>query len=353
MFTIFLSKAQKAHIQVYEKLVSSTYVKQIRALLRANKVGVVYQTTKLGFVSDQKYPQLHKISEHVSDQEIDEINSATKQAVYSQLYKEFAPQAPNYIARIIAPEITHLDGLKELLTLQLFSEQAHILIIGDHGADHVQIVRQSTQLHPQGLFCPVKALYKEKQQLKALLTNADEGVVTIIDYELLDAQDRKTIEQTITRQYIQKGPHRHDVRAQLLGVSSPVGKQFVGSMLSTLKNQLPKHREFFSLQVCIRLKTKHPNSFEPKTVSIEQKEFIRDYILYAQSTIVDFPAPLQETVVKWVSQYDDSQKIIEKHPLLAKTIILLAKGRARTELRKVVTKKDVEQVCALLETIFE
>ncbi len=374
-----LSKKKREDLASIGKFLEKSDLKEVKHLLRHEKVGVSYQTLKVSkkLIEDALFPSINPAmedSEIIAKSKI--WNDCIEQQVREKKYLDFSTVAKEKIKDFIAPHIVGMDVVKKAAQLQLFAtDKTHILLLGDPGTGKTDILRSVNDLAPIASFglgsgtsgVGLTAAVKGKEITIGLLPMADNGICCIDELNLMKTRDRGSLLNAMEKGFVtydKANNHlRFDARISVLATANPKGDKFVGRKPDIWLKQIPFdpalltrfHLVFFirkpNQQEFIDI-AKKIVSDRQKNLEINDELFIKDYIEYAHMIDVKFDEKLKKDIIEFASKLkiDEDEFLVDIGPRIILGIMRLAKASARIELRNVVDKTDLETVFEIIKT---
>ncbi len=367
-----LSKKESGYISELGKYLEPKDLKKIKNLLKNKKIGVSFSnlgiSEKIG--DDALFPQLNLA---IEDNELqlfaDKTNKEIEEKAKRKAFRLFSEKARKTIKEFIAPNIFGLELAKEAAALQLFAtEPVHILLLGDPGTGKTDILRSASNLHPITSFglgsgaskAGLSAAVIGNEVIKGLLPMANNGICCIDELNLMKKTDYAALYSAMEKGFITYDKaNKHfqlDAKIRIIATSNPKGDRFVGNIISILKQQIPFDSALltrFHLVFLIRRPglerftqiTEKIVQDDKVKVSIKDMEFIKGYVEFAEQVNVEFPKELENQVVNFSTELkkDEKKYLIEVSPRIVIGLMRLAKAAARMELRKTVTKEDIDK----------
>ena len=367
-----LSKKESGYISELDKYLEPRDLRKIKNLLKNKKIGVSFSnlgiSEKIG--EDISFPQLNLA---VEDDElqlfINKINKEIHEKVMRKTFRSFSEKAKHTIKKYIAPNIFGLELAKEAAALQLFAtDPVHILLLGDPGTGKTDILKSVSMLHPVTSFglgsgaskAGLSAAVIGNEIIMGLLPMVHNGICCIDELNLMKKTDYAALYSAMEKGFITYDKaNKHfqlDAHVRIIATSNPKGDRFVGNIIEILKKQIPFdsalltrfHLVFLirrpGLERFARITEKIVQDDKVK-VSIKDMEFIKDYVDFAEQVDVEFPKELEKQVVEFSTELkkDEKKYLIEISPRIVIGLIRLSKAAARMELRKTVTKEDIDK----------
>jgi len=367
-----LSKKESGYMSELNKYLEPKDLKRIKNLLKNKKIGVSFSSLgiseKIG--DDISLPQLNLALE---DNELqlfaEKINKGIEEKAKRKAFRLFSEKARKTIKEFIAPNIFGLELAKEAAALQLFAtEPVHILLLGDPGTGKTDILRSASKLHPITSFglgsgaskAGLSATVRGNEIIRGLLPMANDGICCIDELNLMKKTDYAALYSAMEKGFITYDKaNKHfqlDAKVRVIATSNPKGDRFVGNIISILKQQIPFDSALltrFHLVFLIRKPglerfariTKKIVQNDKMKVNINDMEFIKDYVDFAEQVDVEFPKEFEKQVVDFSTELKKNEKkyLIEISPRMVIGLMRLAKAAARMELRKTVTKEDIDK----------
>ena len=365
------SKKEKGYISELDKYLELRDLKRIKNLLKNKKIGVSFSSLgiseKIG--DDVLFPQLNlALEDNELQLFVEKTNNEIEEKLKRKTFRLFSEKAKT-IKEFIAPNIFGMELIKEAAALQLFAtEPVHILLLGDPGTGKTDILRSASKLHPITSFglgsgaskAGLSAAVKGNEIIKGLLPMANEGICCIDELNLMKRTDYAALYSAMEKGFITYDKaNKHfqlDAKVRVIATSNPKGDRFVGNIISILKQQIPFDSALltrFHLVFLIRKPglerfakiTEKIVRDDKMKVNIKDMEFIKDYVDFAEQVDVEFPKELEKQVVDFSTELkkDEKKYLIEISPRIVIGLMRLAKAAARMELRKTVTKEDVDK----------
>lgn len=365
------SKKEKGYMSELDKYLEPKDLKKIKNLLKNKKIGVSFSSLgiseKIG--DDVLFPQLNlALEDNELQLFVEKTNNEIEEKLKRKTFRLFSEKAKT-IKEFIAPNIFGMELIKEAAALQLFAtEPVHILLLGDPGTGKTDILRSASKLHPITSFglgsgaskAGLSAAVKGNEIIKGLLPMANEGICCIDELNLMKRTDYAALYSAMEKGFITYDKaNKHfqlDAKVRVIATSNPKGDRFVGNIISILKQQIPFDSALltrFHLVFLIRKPglerfakiTEKIVRDDKMKVNIKDMEFIKDYVDFAEQVDVEFPKELEKQVVDFSTELkkDEKKYLIEISPRIVIGLMRLAKAAARMELRKTVTKEDVDK----------
>jgi DNA replicative helicase MCM subunit Mcm2 (Cdc46/Mcm family) len=331
-------------------------------------------TTRL--LPETHYPLIKLKKGNESYQEfVDTVNATVEATVREERIEEFSKISTSFLAQHLAPHILGLDHVKQAVVLQLaMRDRFHILLLGDPGTGKTDILRSACDFAPIHSFGLGSGASKAglgvsvvgKEVRPGILVQAHGGVCCIDELNLMKADDRAALYNAMEKGFVSydKGTLHQQFPAdiRLLATANPKGDQFRGADAATLRKQLPFEAALlsrFHMVFIIRRPdlrafkeiSMHTLRGEAKPLSIEDRQFIHEYLNRAQRLEVHIPPQLEEQLVTAVTKYKKTERtlLIDVTPRLTKGLAHLARASAALELRTEVTSIDVQRAVQLLD----
>jgi len=242
---------------------------------------------------------------------IDNVNEKVRQGVWQEQLKEFSKHAKNFIEHNLAPEITNLGNIKEVLALQLTADRFHVLLQGEAAE---QLARAAASLSPKAMLGGAGDVLPDKD--KSILAKTDQGLCCL----LLDSL--KPGARTALYEAMEHGFVSHDWGIQHERLPAAT------SVLVATKKAKAFDRTFLS-RFHLVLDTKGVKREKAKPLSTKDVQFVQRYLAAAKQLQPKVSDELEEGL---------------KTPLAEKLTIAAAK----LELREEVLRRDVEEAASVL-----
>lgn len=372
-----LSKKNQAKIAYVEEIIGADNTKQLTYLYKTSKIDIIYsrQGVSPALFPDKVFPEVRCRSR---DKEVVEfvksVNSEVIKKIQSLSFKEFSATAYERILGCISPNIYGLEYVKQAVLLQLFSsEPVHILLLGDPGTGKTDILRSISELHPITSFglgsgtsgAGLGVMVKGEEVIKGLLPRANNGICCIDELNLMKREDYAYLYSAMEKGFITYNKAdknlRFEASIRVLATANPKGDKFVGRMVDTLKQQLPFQQALLSrFHIVFLIRKPSTEGFihitkkiiddQKSRVNKKDREFIKEYVEYAESISCEFPKEFKEDVVDFVHDLKSREEtfLIELSPRIVIGFVRLCKARARLFLRNKVTKEDVDAIRSLV-----
>jgi len=200
---------------------------------------------------------------------------------------------------------------------------------------------------------------------KGLLPMANGGLAAIDELNLMKRVDRANLYSAMDKGFVgydKIGGHlKVDAKISVLAGANPVGGKF-NRTLEKIRRQLPFDPALlqrFHLMFFIRPPdvarfgqiTRKIVKDEKVKVREEDIEFVKDYIKYCESIIVNFPKEFENNVTEFVEYIKrrEYRYLVEISPRLVIGLIRLIKASARMELRENVEQRDLDRAKEILK----
>ncbi len=367
---------KRANFNVIKEILDKQDLKKIKNLLKDKSISFAQTQIGTSYVADAPFPT---IDPSVADKQVTDFTELMNKTISSyfkiRAFHEFAPNAREVILKKIANNITGLDKVKEAALLQLFSEQLHILLLGDPGVGKSDIIRAVQDVAPISSFglgsgtssAGLAVTKKGNEMLPGLLPLAHEGIAIIDELNLMKSEDRASLYNAMEKGFVtydKAGQHRtFDAKVNVLASANPKKDKFIGVRVEDLKNQVPFdsalvtrfHLVFlikrpgvvqFS-EIAKKIAEQSKNKTNPRNL-----QFIKDYVDYAKTIDVEFPKNFQKEVVEFSKELKQNENnyLVEISPRMIIGLIRLAKASARVDLRNKVEKHDLEKAKDIIKT---
>jgi replicative DNA helicase Mcm len=306
---------------------------------------------------------------------VTEANQQIQKKFFKKQYNVFAKDAPQRVAKLIAPHIVGHDIIKRAVALQLFAtDPIHVLLLGDPAIGKTDILRSAADYHPissyglgsgmSGVGLAVTVIGDVIEP--GLLPQADQGIACIDELNLLKETSRGALYNAMEKGFItynKKGKHlRLDASVRVLATANPKGDKFKGKTLVELRKQIPFDQALLSRFHLVFL-VKKPDTYQflkiadkilkhkDESIGIADREFLKSYICHAEQIDVDLPEVYHKEIVEFVHSLKKKEKgsLLDISPRLVVGIKRLVKARARMCLRKKVTQQDINEIKTIIE----
>ena len=371
-----LMGANRANFKVLEDILEKEDAKKVKKLLKENQISFSQSRIGTNLVYDEIFPilELSVMEKPVADF-VELMNKQIDYHFKSKSFKEFVEGAKKTILSNIAPNITGLDIVKEAALLQLFSEQLHILLLGDPGIGKSDIMKSITDIAPISSFglgsgtssAGLAVTIKGNTIMPGLLPMAHEGIAIIDELNLMKSEDRASLYNAMEKGFItyDKGGNHNvfDAKINILAAANPIKDKFIGVKLEDLKKQIPFDSAMITrFHLVFLIKTPGVTQFseiarriveqDKKKMNEKDLNFIKEYIDFAKQIKVDFPKEFQKEVVEFSRELKEKEKnfVVEVSPRMILGLVRLAKASARVELRNKVEKRDLDKAKEIIKT---
>ena len=371
-----LMGANRANFKVLEDILEKEDAKKVKKLLKENQISFSQSRIGTNLVYDEIFPilELSVMEKPVADF-VELMNKQIDYHFKSKSFKEFVEGAKKTILSNIAPNITGLDIVKEAALLQLFSEQLHILLLGDPGIGKSDIMKSITDIAPISSFglgsgtssAGLAVTIKGNTIMPGLLPMAHEGIAIIDELNLMKSEDRASLYNAMEKGFItyDKGGNHNvfDAKINILAAANPIKDKFIGVKLEDLKKQIPFDSAMITrFHLVFLIKTPGVTQFseiarriveqDKKKMNEKDLNFIKEYIDFAKQIKVDFPKDFQKEVVEFSRELKEKEKnfVVEVSPRMILGLVRLAKASARVELRNKVEKRDLDKAKEIIKT---
>jgi len=366
----------RANFKAIKAILDKDDAKKVKKLIKQNQIS--FSQSRLGttLVYDEIFPilELSVMDKQVADF-VELINKQIDHHFKSRAFGDFVQAAKKTIMNYIAPNITGLDVVKEASLLQLFSDQLHILLLGDPGVGKSDIIKSMDDIAPISSFglgsgtssAGLAVTVRGNTIIPGLLPMAHNGVAIIDELNLMKQEDRASLYNAMEKGFISynKGGKHHtfDAKVNVLASANPLKDKFIGVRLEDMKKQIPFDSALLTrFHLVFLIKTPGVTQFTEIAKRIVEQDknkinkmdlnFIQEYIDYAQQIKVDFPKDFQKEVVDFSRELKEKEGnfLVEVSPRMILGLVRLAKASARLELRNKVEKKDLEKAKEIIKT---
>ncbi len=373
LFVPLPEEAKKA-LDLMAGIATKKELKDVRYLIKQREAEIKIKRFGVSKILTEEYSYPEIIS-HSKDIEttgfLKELNQKVQEASKKKAFDSFNPEK---ILEYIAGNIVGFMEIKKAALLQLFStEKLHILLLGDPGTGKTEILRSVNELSPISSFglgsgttgAGLTITFKGKEISKGLLPMADKGICCIDELNLLKKEDVGSLYNAMEKGFVtyDKGGKstKFDARVRVLATANPKGDRF-SENLTKIKSQLPFDQALLSrFHLIFFIKkpskekfltiTKKILSQEKTEIKNDDKQFIKEYIEYAESINVSFDKSLEKEILLFVDRIKDEEKkfLVEISPRLVVGIMNMAKARAKMFLRSKVSSEDLEYVLEIVK----
>jgi replicative DNA helicase Mcm len=381
LFMLFrpLGGSDKAALKEAKNYLDNENVKDLATLVKQKKV--IAKLTYLP-ISKDLFKQTEKCvifeAKTMDDTVVDYVGEANQQIqkkFFKNQYKAFAKDAPQRIAKLIAPHIIGHDVIKRAVALQLFaSDPVHVLLLGDPAIGKTDILRSAADYHPISIFGLGSGMSGVGLAVSVigdvvepgLLPQADQGLACIDELNLLKDDSKGALYNAMEKGFVtydKQGKHlRLDASIRVLATANPKGNKFKGKTLQELRKQIPFDQALLSRFHLVFL-VKKPDTYQflkiadkilkhkEKPIGKMDKEFLKSYICYAEQLPVVLPEVYHKEIVEIVHDLKKKEKgsLLDISPRLVVGIKRLVTARARMCLRAKVTQEDISEVKLIVE----
>ncbi len=367
---------KRVNFKVIKEILDKEDAKKVKALLKEGNISFSQSRLGTSFVQDELFPILElSVMDKKTADFVELMNKTIEQHYKSTAFEAFVEQAKSTILSFIAPNITGLDIVKEAAMLQLFSDQLHVLLLGDPAIGKSDIIRSIADIAPISSFglgsgtssAGLAVTIKGNEVIPGLLPLADNGIAIIDELNLMKETDRASLYNAMEKGFIsydKGGKHEtFETKINVLASANPRQDKFIGVRIEDLKKQIPFDPALLTrFHLVFLIKTPGVTQFseiakrivegDKKKVDKMDLNFIKDYIDYAQQVKVEFPKEFQQDVVEFSKELKEKESnfLVEVSPRMIIGLIRLAKAAARLELRNKVDKADLEKAKEIIKT---
>ena len=144
---------KRVNFKVIKEILDKEDAKKVKALLKEGNISFSQSRLGTSFVQDELFPILElSVMDKKTADFVELMNKTIEQHYKSTAFEAFVEQAKSTILSFIAPNITGLDIVKEAAMLQLFSDQLHVLLLGDPAIGKSDIIRSIADIAPISSF---------------------------------------------------------------------------------------------------------------------------------------------------------------------------------------------------------
>lgn len=381
--TIFpLGSAKRAQVADLRDFLEKKDLRKVTLALKRKNIHIAYRQMGLSssVIADVRFPQIH-----VADQSKETTkavagwNETIERRIMRRQVLEFGKVAEERLPHLIAPHIEGMDLIKQAVACQLVAkERLHILLLGDPGTGKTDIARSASELHEASSFglgsgtsgVGLTVSVKGKAVTKGLLPRSDGGICALDELNLIKQKDMGSLYNAMEKGFVTYTKDdkdlRYDAQVRVIATANPKGDRFVGRNLHILKEQIPFdmallsrfHLVFFvrgpNVDRFVAI-TKRIVSEAAVTLTDADKEFLREFVGYAEDIEVEFPEELEEKVVEFAKALKENEKnfLVEISPRIVHGIVRLAKANARLSLRRRVLPHDLDIAQRIMKTALE
>ena len=194
--------ANRTNFNVVKDIIDKQDLKKLKKLLKEKSISFAESMIGTTYVLDEPFPMIELA---VADKPVSDfaelMNKTIEHHYKTKAFRDFAEQAKPTILKQIAKDITGMDSVKEAALLQLFSEQLHILLLGDPGVGKSDIIRAIQSIAPISSFglgsgtssAGLAVTIEGNEMLPGLLPMAHEGIAIIDELNLMKSEDRASL----------------------------------------------------------------------------------------------------------------------------------------------------------------
>jgi len=356
----------------------------LRKIKRAVNFGLVsFTNATLGLskeiAEDKLFPSLSPLKTDKKTREfVDRMNEKIEESVFESLFKDFSKRAWEVIPKYVAYKLHGLELIKQAITLQMFSQGVHILLLGDPGTGKTEFLQSVEKLYPKTSFglgsgttgVGLAVTVRGKQVKPGLLPMANNGICCIDELNLMKKEDYASLYSAMEKGFItydKGGSHyRFEANVRILATANPIGDKFRGTTRDAIVRQLPFESALlsrFTLVFLIRkpdLKTFIKIASDIVTKSKKQLkegdvEFIRRYISFAEGLEVEFPKRFKAKVMAFSKEIKlaEDKFFFEVSPRLIHGLMNLSIAHARLHLRREVNSDDIAKARSIILSALE
>ncbi len=325
-----------------------------------------YAIIRTSIFGDIQIPVLG-IGDRERKSEVQELNEKLRVETIKKEFKNIGDNSLEKISGIIAANIIGHEHLKKSCALQLFSDNLHILLLGDPGTGKTEIVRSTAEYSPissfglgSGTTNVGMVVTVQGDEIKpGLLPMAHDGICAIDELNLLKEESRAGLYNAMEKGFVtyDKGGHHYQFPAnvRILAAANPKGDKFRGASANALRRQLPFDpallTRFHIVHVIHRPNSEQFERIARKVAETNEKnvypgdaEIIKTFIEAMRKKEPALTKDVKEAIImiaKDIKQREE-ELLIEVSPRLVKGIAELVKASARISQREEATLKDVE-----------
>lgn len=392
---LFRNKKDKTFLNQSKELLSPASFKILFRLFVLDKLYFAYSHVGVSsdVVQDSFFPQAYiskeKHQKHLD--EIQKINDEIKSNFFARSFREFSKKAPEFIKKKYCDRINGYEPVKKAIILMLVSDKdMNILIVGnkeDKAKDlFVDCIRD---IYSEGVFGRGSDLLGLRYDLdgyhSGLIPKADGKLLCLKDFEDMNGVDAEFFKIAMDKKVIfiahEDKSFSEDANVNILAVAGTRELRFVSNSPDILNQQVPVNKEvqaYFHLRFICRNITRNLSGLKEISENksrqsedftfnrnsndsimnqitalrdknvVDEQEYIKKYISYAQKMDVAFNEKLGDHIVHFSEKLDtlyDPRKFVTKpdKESVAKLVVRLAKANARLGLRRDVTIEDLQE----------
>lgn len=374
---LFKNKKDKSYLKEAKELLSISSFKSLYKLFMHGKVYFAYNYINVpkGMIADHAFPQMYITKERNQKylNEIHRLNEELKDNFLIKSFLSFSERANDFIVKKYCNRIIGYEMVKKAIILMLISDGINILVAGnkDEKAKDLMIdcVRDiySDCVYGRGNeFLGLK--YEEGKFHSGLIGKAHGKVLCLKDFEDLSESDTEYLKTAIEKKaiFFSEGEdiYSEDADFKLLAIAGTREQRFVSNSPDILNQQIPVDKDLqkmFNLRfICRNIKrdlsgikdiVTNDSIVEsiakiPEKDEMNENEYMRRYMSYAQHFDVNFNELLNDHIVNFSEKLDslyDQRKFIAKPDKaeVVKTVFRLAIANARLSMRKNVLIEDL------------
>jgi DNA replicative helicase MCM subunit Mcm2 (Cdc46/Mcm family) len=390
---LFRNKKDKTFLNQSKDLLNSNSFKILYRLFVLDKLYFAYNHVGVSsdVVLDSFFPQAYiskeKHQKHL--EEVQKINDEIKANFFSRSFREFSKKAPDFIKKKYCDRINGYEPVKKAIILMLVSDKdLNILIVGNKEEKAKDLfVDCIRDIYSDGVFGRGSDLLGLRYDMdgyhSGLIPKADGKLLCLKDFEDMNGVDAEFFKIAMDKKVIfiahEDKSFSEDANMNVLAVASTKELRFVSNSPDILNQQVPINKDvqsYFHLRFICRNITRNLSglkeisdnqsrksedftfnrnsndsimnqitALQDKNV-VDEQEYIKKYISYAQKIDVSFNEKLNDHIVHFSEKLDtlyDPRKFVAKPDKenIVKLVMRLAKANAKLGLRRDIIIEDL------------
>jgi DNA replicative helicase MCM subunit Mcm2 (Cdc46/Mcm family) len=390
---LFRNKKDKTFLNQSKELLSQASFRILHRLFILDKLYFAYSHVGVSeeVVLDSYFPQAYiskeKHQKHL--EEIQKINDEIKLNFFARSFREFSKKAPDFIKKKYCDRINGYEPVKKAVILMLLSDKdMNILIVGNKEEKAKDLFIDCIRdIYSDGVFGRgsdfLGLRYDMDGYRSGLISKADGKLLCLKDFEDMNGVDAEFLKIAMDKKVIfiahEDKSFSEDADINIFAVASTKELRFVSNSPDILNQQVPVSKD---VQSCFHLRficrnitrnlsglkdisenqsrksedftfNRNSNASIMSQISalqdrnvVDEQEYIKKYISYAQKLDVSFNEKLNDHIVQFSEKLDslyDPRKFVTKpdKETVVKLVMRLAKANARLGLRRDVLIDDL------------
>jgi len=189
------------------------------------------------------------------------------------------------------------------------------------------------------------------------ICKADDGVLGLKDFDLITPENEEILNQAIEKEVIfakeNKKTNSCQARFKLIATANSKEARIVSNNPDIVNQQIEINKKFFDLIFVIRdIKLNEENNKK-----IEELNYIKDYLIYAESINVAISDRIKQKMVNSLfelsEKYDEKKFLQKVEPKgLIQLMVRLSKASAQISLKREVLEDDVKEAQRIIARSF-